>query len=434
MYPSRAGIDRVQTWRRPLRVLLVSTCLVVCVLVLACCRVAQVLNRAMPPGLADADTVRWLDELGRLAKTLSVLLHDLGIELGAQPLKIFINTALSVLFNPLPWQRAEYRDIKVSQDMYDGVLVSTYTPVRPRLVPRCRAYPTIIYFHGGGWTWLSVGVYDGPLKHLANTTNFKVIAVEYRKSPQHPFPAAYDDCLSATKYVVQHAKELNVCKDLILLAGDGAGGNLATAVAKEMTHLIKLQILINPALQMVNFATPSYQDFSEESYLPGITSPDKEISNWIRYGDISSDLKPAMANNLHISLHHYRLFSGFVDSRKRLPLHMNVTNRQTIHNTEHNVSVTSRLDELVLDPRFNTMFVPDVKNVAAAYIITSQYDVLRDEATMYGQRLQENGVKVVFQHYWHGFHGFFLFAGGGWIQLSESQKAMRDLVAYLGTL
>uniref|UniRef100_A0A0B6ZXF3 Alpha/beta hydrolase fold-3 domain-containing protein n=1 Tax=Arion vulgaris TaxID=1028688 RepID=A0A0B6ZXF3_9EUPU len=415
------------------RAILITSCVIVCILLAIFYRVWLVVNRPMPPDMTDADTIRWLDELGRIARSASVLLHDLGVELGAQPLKIFINTAISVLFNPLPWQRVVYRDIKVNQDVYEGVPVSTYTPVTHRSRRQCQGYPTIIYFHGGGWTWLSVGVYDGPLKHFANITRFKIIAVEYRKSPQHPFPASYNDCLSVTKYIIEHTRELSVCKDLIVLAGDGAGGNLAAAVANKMSSLIKLQILINPALQMVNFATPSYQECSDEFLLPGITSPDKEISNWMRYGDINSDLKQVMENNLHISLESYDIFSGYVDSKNRLPVHLNITQKQTIHNLGHNDSVTSQFDRLVLDSRFNPMFTTDLQNVSEVYIITSQYDVLRDEAIMYGQRLQENGVKVTLQHYWHAFHGFFLFAGGGWIELKESQKAMKHLVNYLNT-
>lgn len=236
-----------------------------------------------------------------------------------------------------------------------------------------------------------------------------------------------------SQYIVQHARELNVCKDFIVLAGDGAGANLAAAVANEMRSVIRLQVLINPALQMVNFATPSYRDFSEGFQLPGITCPDKEISNWMRYGNISPHLKPAMENNLHVSLQVYEYLSAFDGSRRRLTLPLNITQRPTLYNKAENDSSTLHFNGLILDPRFNPMFHPDLRQVADAYIITSQYDVLRDEAAIYTQRLQESGVKVKLQHYWHGFHGFFLFAGGGWIELKESQKAMDHLVQFLNS-
>lgn len=386
----------------------------------------------MPAGLAEAEKIRWLDALGRLARKGSDILDSVGINAGIQPLKIFINTAFSILFNPLPWQRVVYRNIRVSQDVYSGVTVSTYTPVQKTFPAQCQGYPTIVYFHGGGWTWLSVGVYDGPLKNFANRSQFKIIAVEYRKAPQNPFPAAYDDCLAVTKYVIEHARQLNVCKELLVLAGDGAGGNLAAAVAIHLPRSVRLQVLINPALQMLNFATPSYQDFSsEKSLLPGITSSDKEINNWMRYGDISMHMKQSLVKNRHVAMNLYDSMSHVIDSRKRIPVHFNFTENETIHNKSHNTSVTSLTDSLIRDPRFNPMFAADIRAVADAYIITSQYDVLRDEALMYGHHLQENGVKAELHHYRHGFHGFFLFAGGGWIEFKESQRAMDHLVKYL---
>ena len=257
--------------------------------------------------------------------------------------------------------------------------------------------------------------------------------LRYRKAPQHPFPAAYDDCLAVTKYVINNARDLHVCNDMVIVAGDGAGGNLAAAVANEMSSLIRMQILINPALQMLNFATPSYQEFGNNTLIPGITSADKEIMNWIRYGGLSPELLPQLIDNTHISLHHYNFFSNYVDSEKRIPPYLNVTNKRTIHNSVHNESVTSRLDDLMMDPRFCPMFASDVRHIAQTYVITSQYDVLRDEGIMYAHRLKESGVKVNLAHYWHGFHGFFLFAGGGWISMDESRMAMDDLVKYLHT-
>ncbi|RUS80102.1 hypothetical protein EGW08_012148 [Elysia chlorotica] len=393
--------------------------------------ILNVLNRPMPAGLSDTHKIRWLDALGRAAKGGSAMVDDWGLELGSEPIKFFLNTAFSFLFNPSFTQRVDLRGMVVRQDLYNGVPVSTYTPLA--LGQNLGCFPTIVYFHGGGWTWLSVGVYDGPLKHFANSTKFKIVAVEYRKAPQHPFPAAYDDCLAVTKYVINNARDLHVCNDMVIVAGDGAGGNLAAAVANEMSSSIRMQILINPALQMMNFGTPSYQDFGKDSLIPGITSPDKEITNWLRYAGLAPELLPQLAMNAHMSLHQYNFLSGYVDSEKRLLPALGVTQRKTIHNSVHNESLTSRIDELILDPRFCPMFASDVRHIAQTYVITSQYDVLRDEGIMYAQRLQESGIKVNLAHYWHGFHGFFLFAGGGWIQLEESKKAMDDLIVYLHT-
>ena len=218
---------------------------------------------------------------------------------------------------------------------------------------------------------------------------------------------------------------------MIVVAGDEAGGNLAAAVAVELgDSSIKLQLLINPALQMMNFATPSYQEEQENNLIPGITSREREIDCWMRYANIGSSMKPYMQTNIHVSWKPYRHQSRFIESRMYIPAHLNVTQKHTIHN---NKSVDRVLDHYVLDTRLNPMFLMDVRHVPDAYIVTAQYDVLRDEALMYGKRLQDDGVTVEMAHYHHGFHGFFLFAGGGWLELEESRQAMKDLNFYLHT-
>ncbi|GFS27446.1 arylacetamide deacetylase [Elysia marginata] len=404
----------------------------------------SVLNRPMPAGLTDSHKVRWLDALGRGAKGGADEEEEENEE------KDYCDDFDDNLVQDLMKNEEDYVDDNEEEeeqeveDKDDNVVfvvgddgdenvddVSTYTPLA--LGQNLGCFPTIVYFHGGGWTWLSVGVYDGPLKHFANSTKFKIVGVEYRKAPQYPFPAAYDDCLAVTKYVIHNARDLHVCNDMVIVAGDGAGGNLAAAVANEMSSLIRMQILINPALQMMNFATPSYQDFGKDFLIPGITSADKEITNWIRYAGLPPELLPQLANGTHISLDHYNFLSNYVDSEKKMPADLNVTQKKTIHNSVHNKSLTNRLDELIFDSRFCPMFASDVRHLAQTYVITSQYDVLRDEGIMYAQRLKDSGVKVNLAHYWKGFHGFFLFAGGGWIQLEESRKAMDDLVKYLHT-
>ena len=64
----------------------------------------------------------------------------------------------------------------------------------------------------------------------------------YRKAPQYVFPAAYEDCLGVTRYVVSNAHHLGINRDRIMVAGDGAGGNLAAAVALTTKDKLVLQV------------------------------------------------------------------------------------------------------------------------------------------------------------------------------------------------
>lgn len=192
-----------------------------------------------------------------------------------------------------------------------------------------------------------------------------------------------------------------------------------------------LQVLINPALQALNFATPSYQD--NACLLPGITSAEKEVTNWLRYAGVSLTYLPALLANQHVSLasgNTMRMLEH-LDSQRRLPRYMNLTKRRTGRLGEALPSVAGDLSSLVADSRFCPMLTDDLSDVANAYIIVSHYDVLRDEGVMYAHRLLENKVKVKLKHYPGAFHGFFMFSGGGWIKFQESLSAMEDLVSFL---
>nr|KAG5713087.1 hypothetical protein BaRGS_021881 [Batillaria attramentaria] len=393
--------------------------LLLSVLVLALAyRVHLVLQRPLPPGLPEPEKIRWLDEFGRIALAAGSLFQYAGVNPGNNYFKFFINTLFSLTFNPLPWQRPEPVTLTVSQDVYSGV------PGRP-----CMMLHIVIKCMCGGMSRVFLCVYDGPLKHLANSTRLKVIAVEYRKAPQHVFPAAYEDCLAVTKYVVQNAHQLGVRKNAILVAGDGAGGNLAAAVALALRDKLTMQILINPALQALNFGTPSYQDNAR--LLPGITSAEKEATNWLRYSGASPHFLPALLSNEHVSHSIATRLHPHLNSRKRLPGYLNLTKRHTLSSRRGQPRVTQVMDGHVTDPRFCPMLVDDLKGVANAYVIASHYDVLRDEAVMYAHRLLESGVKVKLKHYRQAFHGFFMFSGGGWLTFQDSVTAMDDLVAFL---
>ena len=92
-------------------------------------------------------------------------------------------------------------------------------------------FPGLVYFHGSGWVVLNIEVCDTTMRALANSTGCVVVAVNYQKAPEHPFPIPFDDCWAATNWVFEHADELGVDAARIGLIGDSAGGNLAAAVA-----------------------------------------------------------------------------------------------------------------------------------------------------------------------------------------------------------
>lgn len=93
---------------------------------------------------------------------------------------------------------------------------------------------TIVFLHGGGWTVGDLDAYDGLARRIAAGTGAVVLAVDYRRAPEHPFPAAVDDAVSATRWALAHAGELGGDPGRVAVAGDSGGGNLAAVVAQQL--------------------------------------------------------------------------------------------------------------------------------------------------------------------------------------------------------
>lgn len=104
-------------------------------------------------------------------------------------------------------------------------------PVRFYLPATKGTAPLVVYFHGGGWLLGSIDSHDYTCRRLAKATGAGVASVDYRRAPEHRFPAAVDDALVATDWVYEHAGDLSGNPDRLAVAGDSAGGNLAIAVA-----------------------------------------------------------------------------------------------------------------------------------------------------------------------------------------------------------
>src|SRR5207248_6014672 len=119
-------------------------------------------------------------------------------------------------------------------------------------------------FHGGGWTIGDVDTHDVLCRQLALGARCAVFSVDYRLAPEHPFPAAVEDCFAATRYVAENAGRLNVRG--IAVGGDSAGGNLAAVVsllARDAgAPAIAFQALFYPVTDL-SAESRSYNDFAD---------------------------------------------------------------------------------------------------------------------------------------------------------------------------
>ena len=111
--------------------------------------------------------------------------------------------------------------------------------------------PLLVYFHGGGWTIGDLETHDAHCRRLASFSGARLLAVDYRLAPEHPFPAGHDDALAATRWAFDHADEIGADRARIGVGGASAGGNLAASVALDLKGEaacpLKFQLLLYPA-------------------------------------------------------------------------------------------------------------------------------------------------------------------------------------------
>ncbi|KAG7319522.1 hypothetical protein KOW79_016665 [Hemibagrus wyckioides] len=299
--------------------------------------------------------------------------------------------------------------VKVVEERFDGVEVVVYEPRQDRGTGvRRRA---IIYLHGGGWCLGSskMGPYDLLSRQMVTELNAVVVSVEYRLAPPHHFPVPYEDVYRVVKYFFQPEvlERYEVDPERVAVSGDSAGGNLAAAVTQQLQlepnqHVkLKAQALIYPALQALDLNTPSYQQNQHMPILPRTLM----VRFWSEYFTTDKTFLTAMMTNNHNNAESVAMLK-FVNWSVFLP---EPYHRPYNYST---LSVSTEKTSLSLaDPRASPLLMPDavLRQLPKTYILTCEYDVLRDDGVMYVTRLRLAGVDVTHEHYKEGFHGTIMF-------------------------
>ncbi|AMS18200.1 lipase [Pseudomonas chlororaphis] len=139
--------------------------------------------------------------------------------------------------------------LRVSELQLAGVPARAYYPARPMPAD---GWPCLLYLHGGGWVVGDLDSHDFITAYLAAQLQVLVIAVDYRLAPEHPFPAAFDDCLAAWRALQAGASSFALDARRQLVIGDSAGGNLAAALCLALRdageQLPAAQVLLYPGL------------------------------------------------------------------------------------------------------------------------------------------------------------------------------------------
>ena len=137
-------------------------------------------------------------------------------------------------------------------------------------LPGTATPPLFVYFHGGGWMLGSVAMADRAMRRLARDSGCAVLSIEYRRTPENPFPAPLEDCVDATLWAASHVGDLGAGSGFLAVGGDSAGANLAAAVAQVLRDeggpRIDHQLLVYPVVTR-NFESESYRAYGEGHYL-----------------------------------------------------------------------------------------------------------------------------------------------------------------------
>jgi acetyl esterase len=191
--------------------------------------------------------------------------------------------ALAELAEETPPDPMEVRDLTLPGEL--GLPLRLYRP------DALRSLGCLVFFHGGGWVAGGCTTHDGVCRRLAAAAGVRVLAVGYRLAPEHRFPAAVDDALSAVRWAADHADTLGFDPQRMAVGGDSAGAGLAAVVAQSSGRPpIAAQLLICPILDVAResasrrafahgyFLEAATLEADLVDYCPGVGRADARIS------------------------------------------------------------------------------------------------------------------------------------------------------------
>ncbi|XP_074416470.1 arylacetamide deacetylase-like 4 [Larus michahellis] len=314
---------------------------------------------------------------------------------------------------------------------FEKVPVRIYQPKVPSATQR----RGVMFFHGGGWVFGSLETHEKLCRFIASESESVVVSVGYRLAPEHKYPAAYEDCLHATIHFMNNIEHYGVDPANVIVCGDSAGGNLAAAVSQTLagrSDLPKLraQILIYPGLQALDFNLPSYQ---QNRGVP-LLFRERAAFYLLQYLNGDASYLEEVLEGSHIPIDIKLNYRKWV-SPDNIPEKFKVRGYKPHVLLDCTTEVYETVKRLC-EPNLCPLLAEDaiVQQLPESFILTCEYDVLRDDGLLYKKRLEDNGVRVTWYHLEDGFHGVINSFNSDWLSFSSGKRGLDNIVNFLKSL
>lgn len=256
--------------------------------------------------------------------------------------------------------------------------------------------------------------------------------LRYRKLPDHHHPSALQDCLNATIHFLKDLKTYGVDPARLVVSGESIGAGAVAVITQVLLGRqdlprFRAQVLIYPITQVVNFQLPSYQQNQNAPFLPRKFL----MTCACKYLAINLSWMDDMLKGTVIPPDYWKKYKKWLDS-DNIPQRFKSQGLQPKFPGPFNETAyleAARIFDLEASP-----LLADDKTIAQlpeAFLVSCEYDVLRDDCLLYKKRLEDQGVPVTWCHVEDGFHGCILLFDKGIFSFPCSHEVMNSTVSYI---
>nr|XP_001489676.3 arylacetamide deacetylase-like 3 [Equus caballus] len=319
-------------------------------------------------------------------------------------------------------------DVRVTDLRYGTIPVRLYQPK----ASSCTLRRGIVFYHGGGGILGSLNTHHSICCHLSKESDAVLLAVGYRKLPQHKSPVPIRDCLAATIRFLKSLKTYGVDPARVVVCGESAGGAAAAFICQNLVDSpdlpkIRAQILIYPTLQCLDFQSPSYQ---QNKNIP-LLSLSFLFYCLCSYLDISPSWKSTVLKGAHLPAEVWEKYRKWIGV-ENIPERFKKRGYRWMPREPLNEDAYQEA-KFMLDLANSPLLAEDevVFRLPEACIVSCEYDLLRDHSLLYKKRLEDLRVPVTWHHMEDGFHGVFATFDMGFLSFPCSSRIMNAVVHFL---